>query len=253
MSSKIKRYKINRTKDIVARKGRGSYSIDDILGSTWESIMSLEYNDLLRLTKDAVKYARRNRNELLKYLMDNDLPLPQSLRKFHKSTSQVNVFDIEKVGIDNLRSFLGRDYDMGYATYDFDVSDMDTKNELYHKLRVASEYLDNSAMNVGLYKEHMKGTIERILDKSELKISFEELSKEQYNNIWRAYNRIVSAQNVELIGGSQEVQQQLFEVAYKNNIYDIDSLVRHIIQKGNISYEEKQIAEDDENEWDIFD
>lgn len=221
------------------------YTVKDVTSSSWESIRQLSDKDLYNLAKKASVLATSRRRDTLKALIEQDLPIPPSFRNWATSSPIPDKFSKNITGVSGASNYLG-DYDRGFATIDMSVDRDMNRNELIHKIRVASDFLDNATSTVKGWKNHLRGIVQRLSEKSGVKIS-----SQDYKDYWEVYNKVLASGRGGyslLYGTSTEIQQELFEIASEMGTFDSTTLLKAITQRQDKAYEERE----DSNDYEEF-
>lgn len=218
-------------------KPYNKYTVNDVVNASWDSIRAMSDNELLVFAKKAATLATNRRRNALKGLIAQDLPIPPSYRNWITETNIADKFSRDASEVQGISNYLGSEYERGFATIDMRINPAMERNELIHKIRVAGEFLDNETSTLRGWKKHLQATLTRLSEKSGVKIS-----KNDYKAYWETYNKIVSEGRGGaslLYGNSEEVQQQLFQIANEVGSFDSRTLLQIIKQRQDIQYEER--------------
>lgn len=219
-------------------------TVSDILSADWDSLKKLPKDELYKFAKKASDLAIARRKRALDTILKEDLPIPQSYRNWR--TQNINDdFSLKNAKVDDisaLRDALGKDYDMGYATIDMRVSKSMDTNELIHKIRVASDFLDNETSTAKGWKMHLTEFAKRVGERGNFK-----LTSSDYKDIWSTYNALLSLgirPETKVYGTSKEIQQVIFEVANERGSFNKDIILNEVIKRLNGEYEEMSDEEE---------
>ena len=234
--------KYERNRKISSVKDARKISVDDVIKTDWESLRALPKQDLVKFAKRAVNLAYDRRRSTLNKIIEEDLPLPQAFRnwRYQKTTDD---FSLKNAGVEDtegLRYKLGDKEETykGFATLDLSVNSNMSKNELLHKIRVASDFLDNETSTVTGYRKYLNKIITRISGKTGVNIQ-----QQDYKEYWRTYNKLIEAgysPESKLYGTSTEIQQVVYEVGVNSGTYDNDTILEIIKRTLEGAYEEEE-------------
>lgn len=257
------RYKeIKSLSDLTHKTGR-KYTIEDVTKGTWESISKLDKDSLYKLAERATNDANSRRKIALEAIVRHNMPLPPSYRNWAKLKDKEgkeekayfeagDSFSVKNVKeISGIENYITDDYSRGFATVDFSINEDMSRNELMHKIMLASAFLDNETSTKGGWEKELQRIATRVKQKSGFKIT----TKEEYAKFWELYNIIHGSksynemQKVYFSGDSASDQKKTYQIMEQGRGLSLDRLVELARQEGEIDYERLQEQDESGNDF----
>lgn len=232
-------------------------SLKNIKTLTYDDLRKMKKDELLDITKEAIRLANNRQKRLENYLKVNrKVPKPAVMRDFvGANTKNYSKYALEE----NFET---------YNKYDFkiDSKKLNTKDELFYlryKFKRAQDFLRSKTSTISGWKKSIdkfEKTLKNKLgftddEKWNRELGFDKLkgSKIKYNRLFKVYQELSKSDKAGWGSLSSEIAFEKILVAMKNNPkFGFARLVNALSNKSTDVYEQRKQKESELNPEDIF-
>lgn len=222
----------------------------EILSKSWYQFASMSRDEVYKYAKSASQLAKERRTKLINNLIEKNLPVPLSLQKWRTRKSFASdKFNQQPKNLEEVIGF--NSYDRGYGNVDFSISPSMSKNELLHKLNLATRFIKAETSTAGGWEKYYNKIIKRISEKANI-----EITADQYADYWKLYNQVKDIMQKNSIfsgkfdhGRSEQAQQDIAKYMLDNgfNLENATELALVLEAQWREEYESEE--DDDSGKW----
>lgn len=232
------------------------YTIPEIQNMSMEEVNKLSKDELKILVTDTTKKVNSRLNHLRKYFKGSSLPLPTAFREWNVTLKTENRLlnnklihrrrskQKERQYKDDVKKSKGG---ISYNTLDYNLPENANVGQMRYYFKIMKNFLNSKQGTPALYRKSMNKFYRSLkdnftLDNKIVKITkVEQLSKKDYKEFWKLYNKIVETHPVSLSSNlsSSEIQRQIYYM-YEEQKLSFEDIERIIIGNERKKYETSQ-------------
>lgn len=247
------------------------YTISEIQNMSMEDVNNLSKDELRTLVTETARKVNIRLEHLRKYFKGSSLPLPTAFREWNVTLKTENRLlknelihrrrskQKERQYKDEVKKSKGG---ISYNTLDYNLPENANVGQMRYYFKIMKNFLNSKQGTPALYRKSMNKFYRTVKDKFKLNdkivqvTNVEQLSKKEYKEFWRLYNKIVETHPVSLNSNlsSSEIQRQIYYM-YEEQKLSFEDIEHIIIGNEREKYETSQETSGDniDNVLDIGD